>query len=109
MAVDQPDVVDAIGIERDSGTVALAISDHLPWDDDDEHLRMLEAKLNCYLGFIESGELVVAYPQSAGKPVQIDVVCKYPPNERAEQFLAAAREVAEGCGCSLAWRVLASA
>src|SRR4051812_26356010 len=103
MAVDNPDVVDAIGIERASGVVALTISDHLEWGDDNQHLLALQEKINRYLAFIESGEVFESYPQSVGKPLRIDVVCKYPPSESGKQFLAAARKVIEQAGWSLSW------
>ena len=105
MAVDNPHVIDAVGIERASGVVALTISDHLEWDEDNQHLVLLQEKINRYLAIIESGELFEAYPQAVGKPLRIDVVCKYSPTGDAERFLAAAREVIEQTGCSFAWRV----
>jgi hypothetical protein len=105
MPVDNPDVVDAIGIERDSGIVALTISDHLEWDDDNQHLLALQEKINRYFAFIESGEVLESYPQAVGKPLRIDVVCKYTPSESGERFLAAARQVIEQAGWSFSWRV----
>lgn len=105
MAVDHPGVVDAIGTERASGAVVLTTSDHLEWGDDDRHLLVLQAKINRYLAFIESGGVFEAYPQAAGKPLRIDVICQYPPSEAGERFLAAARAVIEGAGWSFSWRV----
>src|SRR5262245_32341666 len=104
MPVDNPDVVDAIGIERATGVVVLTISDHLEWDATDDHARVLQEKINRYLGFVESGELLEQYPKALGKPVRIDVVCKHAPSECAERFLDRARKHAEGAGCSFAWR-----
>jgi hypothetical protein len=105
MAIDNPEVVDFIGIERSSGTIALTISDHLEWDNSDEHLLVLQAKINRYLDFIESGELLQSYPKSAGKSVRIDVLCKYHPCEKAKRFLEHAREIIECAGFSFSWRV----
>ena len=105
MTIENPEVVDAIGLERDSGVVALTISDHLEWDSADEHLRVLQDKINRYLDFIEKGELLDSYPLAAGKPIRIDVLCKFQPNERATQFLEEARRVVEEYGVSFDWRV----
>src|SRR2546421_632934 len=105
MAVDNADVIDAIGIERTSGVVALTISDHLEWNDADSHLRALQEKINSYLAFVESGELLEKYPQATGRPVRIDVVCKYAPSEDAKQFFDRARQLIEQAGWSFSWRV----
>jgi hypothetical protein len=105
MAVDNPDVVDAIGIEQASGVVALTISDHLEWGDG-SHLVALQQKINQYLAFLENGQLLEEYPNAVGKPVRIDVVCKHQPDEGAERFLNQARDVIETAGLSFSWRVL---
>jgi hypothetical protein len=105
MAVDNPDVVDAVGIERASGIVALTISDHLEWDDAHEHLLTLQEKINRYLAFVESGELLESYPKAVGKPVRIDVICKYEPTATAKRFFERAGKVIEQAGLSLSWRV----
>ncbi len=55
VTVEQHSVVDAAGVDTDGGDVVLTISDHLPWDEVGEHLRILQGRTNCYLGFIESG------------------------------------------------------
>lgn len=43
------------------------ISDHLDWDDELEHIHALQEKINAYLRFVESGEILGKYPQAAGK------------------------------------------
>ena len=105
MTIENPEVVDAIGLERDSGVVVLTICDHLEWHSAKEHLHALQDKINRYLGFVENGELLDSYPLAADKPIRIDVVCKFQPTERATQFLEAARRVAEEYDLSFDWRV----
>ena len=104
MSVDDPEVVDAIGIERDSDVVVLTISDHRDWLCCDDHLLALQDKINRYLGFIEI-ELLDAYPLASGRSIRIDVVCKYQPTERAIQFLMEAQKVAIDYDVLLSWRV----
>ena len=77
MSIDQTNVVDAIGVDNATGDVVLTIADHLEWTgSDNEHLLLLQEKLNTYLSFVESGELLEAYPDAKGRTVLIDVVCK---------------------------------
>ncbi|WP_370590617.1 DUF6572 domain-containing protein, partial [Xylophilus sp. ASV27] len=55
MNVENTTIVDAVGTDKETDEVRLSIFDHLPWDT--EHLRLLQDKINVYLGFIESGEI----------------------------------------------------
>jgi hypothetical protein len=67
VSIDNKDVSDAIGVETASGKVVLSISDHFDWSEEDAHLLALQNKINTYLRFIEGGELLTTYPQSAGR------------------------------------------
>jgi|ERR1051326_2495080 hypothetical protein len=107
MAVDKANVVDAVGVDKTTGEVVLTISDHLAWDDA-RHLRLLEDKLNHYLGFIEQGELTSAYPDAAGRAIRIDIVCRYQPSAEAVNLLTKAKDVTKTYGSALSWRVHAA-
>jgi hypothetical protein len=85
VSIEQPNVVDAIGVDR-QGIVRLTISDHLQWDDG--HVVALQEKLNAYLRFVESGEVYASYPEAKGRGIAIDVVLKHRPNQSASSFLA---------------------
>lgn len=56
MSVKNPWIIDAISINQNADAV-LTISDHLLWGARNEHLVILQNKINVYLGFIESGEI----------------------------------------------------
>jgi hypothetical protein len=101
MAVDNPEVVDAVGTEIATGDIVLTICDHLEWDDLESHLHLLAEKINRYLGFIESGELLENYPSAAGKSTRIDVYFQFAQPEAANRFIEHAREVAQTYGVSL--------
>lgn len=105
MSIDQTGVVDAIGVDDFTGQAVLTISDHLEWDND--HLLLLQEKLNTYLGFVESGELLGSYPNAKGREVLISVVCKYPPDQNAEGFLTRVNGIVEGAGMKFNWKVFA--
>jgi uncharacterized protein DUF6572 len=63
MSVEQTDVVDILGIDRETGHVVLTISDHLDWSDSARHQIILQKKLNRYLAFVESGEILEQIPK----------------------------------------------
>ena len=103
MAVDNPKVIDAIGIDRDSGDVVLNIADHLPWDSD-SHADALGEKINSYLGFVASGELTESYPAAAGKQVRIQIIFKYPLTKRASQALQSLASQLQTHDIDLVWQ-----
>src|SRR5690349_4720495 len=98
MTIEQRNVVDIIGVNEKSGRVVLAVSDHLEWSDDSEHLMMLQDKLNDYLSYIESGELYESFPKATGKEIEIRVVHKFVPNKEGEKFLRIAGEIVRESG-----------
>jgi hypothetical protein len=68
MSVDQKDVVDALSRSHDGSEVTLTISDHLDWSQPLEHVFTLQEKINSYLAFIESGQVLETFPDAKGKP-----------------------------------------
>lgn len=52
MSIRKPDVVDWLGIEKGTGDIQLTIVDDEDWADEDEHLALLETKLDRYLALI---------------------------------------------------------
>jgi|HubBroStandDraft_2_1064218.scaffolds.fasta_scaffold389007_1 hypothetical protein len=95
MAVDDLGAIDIIGIDP-SGQVALTISDHHDWLQSSSHLLMLQEKINRYLAFVESGEILTSYPKARGRQVVIRIVFKYEPDEIALQILLARNCSAHG-------------
>lgn len=65
MAVDDQDAIDIVVI----------------------HTVLLQEKINVCLAFVESGEMVDAYPNSEGRPVAIRIVFKYAPTADGVLFL----------------------
>lgn len=103
MSVEDKNVVDAFSITPE-GKVRLLISDHLEWDQKNEHLLILQEKINTYLGVIESGEVYEVYPQSKGKEFIIQVMMKYSPNETALEFLSRVEGILSNAGYGFQYR-----
>lgn len=79
----------------------LTITDHLDWSDSTGHQTLLQSKLNSYLAFAESGEILERYPEAKDRPVVFKVVFQFPPDEAGRAFLAKVRPVIESAGFSL--------
>lgn len=97
MTVEQHNVVDFISINAD-GEVVLTVSDHLPWDQVNEHLFCLQEKLNAYLRFAESREILDSYPKAAGRSIVMNVVLKYPAPHDASWFFERVSGAINGAG-----------
>jgi hypothetical protein len=106
VTVADPSKIDIVARRPDADVVRLVITDHLEWTAELEHLAMLQAKLNAYLAFVESGQLRTSYPDTAEKRVQIEILFVHEPTEHAQQhFLARAVDIVRGAGMELLWTV----
>jgi hypothetical protein len=106
MSIAQHDKVDIL-FRDDKGRGVLVIADHLDWDEFDEgdHLLLLQAKINTYLEFIESGQLAKAHPDWKGLPIVIQVDAMYEPNKKALKFYRSAGKAVAEAGVSLVLHV----
>lgn len=96
MSLDKLDTVDAIGTETDSGIVILTIADAWDWTDVDNHLLALQAKVNKYIEFIETGQIYETYPLAIGRRLAVDLITRYPlPGETSCLMHAISRTLAQ--------------
>lgn len=102
MTIEQVEEVDFIGIDENENIV-LTISDHLEWDVGNEHLYLLQQKINSYLSFIESGEVYTSYKNSEGKKFIIHIAFKFSPNEAAIDFLSKVETAVNRAGFGFSW------
>lgn len=109
MSIDQTNVVDAIGVDNVTGSIVLTVMDHLDWTGNaNDHLLLLQEKLNTYLSFVEGGEILEVYPDAKERAVLIDVVYKYPLNQQAENFYSQVTSIVEGAGMKLRHRLFSA-
>jgi len=104
MAVDDPTTIDFVSTK--DGVVTLSVADHLDWSDQDTHLARLQDKLNTYAEFINSGELVEKFPESADRRPLIKVHFVHSPTAAAKDFLAKAASAVEAEGISFSYDTL---
>ena len=64
MSVVEPNKIDAMGKSKESNELSLLITDHLGWENEYDHLVILQDKINSYLSFIESKQYESTYPQN---------------------------------------------
>jgi hypothetical protein len=108
MSVEETEAVDVISVDKQTGEVILTVSDHLEWSDNLKHQIVLQAKLNAYLRFVESGEILERYPKAKDRRVVFRVVFKFAPDQEAKQFLGRAQQVVESAGIGFRYELFAA-
>jgi hypothetical protein len=86
MPIDDLSVVDAISLDP-HGVVNLTIFDARDWVDEGRHLLAIQEKINTYFNFIQSGQLLEAYPDAAGKKILINLMTPDPIPSQALELL----------------------
>ena len=97
MSVENLKIIDFVSIDL-NGNVVLTISDHLEWDESNEHLLVLQDKINAYLRSIESGDLYKEYSAAKGRNIVINLVIKHVPNKEGEIFIERIKEAIISAG-----------
>ena len=97
MSIENSNVIDFISLDP-AGNAVLTISDHLEWNADNEHLLLLQEKLNAYLSSIEGGDLYKKYPKAKGRKIIISLANKYSPDEEGQIFLSKVKTLLESAG-----------
>jgi len=87
MALENVHVVDAVGTDTITGVVVLTLVDAWDWRDERTHLAALQAKLNAYFEFVESGQLEENYPEARDRPRRLEVVTKHPVAAAGQRLL----------------------
>lgn len=112
MRLTDPNTVDYLGLEKDTGHVVLTLIDDCDWGDDIQHLSLLQAKVNRYFDFIESGEVYEQLRETTGRevasitPVKISILAKYEPSGEGHRFFEHVSRVAEDAGVRFSFKVL---
>jgi hypothetical protein len=90
--LENPGVLDALAHDARADKLVLAICETRPWLGEETQLFQLQEKLNAYLSFVLDGELNDAYPEFAGKAVEIQLRTVHELDEKALAFIRLVRE-----------------
>lgn len=107
MSVSEADKVDIVASRPGSPCVVLVVADHLPWDDLAGHMTTLQAKLNTYIDFIESGQVrrLKEPPIPPNPELLIRIAMRHAPPPGAQEFFTKAAAVLASIGVGLEQRV----
>jgi hypothetical protein len=104
--IEDTSAVDAIGIDKNTGKVVLKIFDHLDWEDELSHLYLLQEKINSYLKFMESEQILNAYPDSKNRKLLIAISFREMPCANAIKFLDTASRLVLNAGFDLTYSIV---
>lgn len=83
--------VDVVTMSADGSTIILSLVETRTWDSTGQHLIDLQAKVNAYLDFVETGQLVERYPEAKGKKVLFRLHSVEAPDKRTSEFIELVR------------------
>ena len=94
MAIDNPNVIDGMAIDKERNILVLLLTDHLAWEGEEalseyDHLNLLQDKINSYISFLESEQYKENYPAESFAMAVIEIHFKYSITENCEKFLNA--------------------
>lgn len=101
MPLQDSDIVDAVGIEVETGSFVMTIADEWDWSNEGQHLLALQAKLNGYFAFIESGQLWEVRSDARSRDIVIDVVSRFPMPPAGRELLKRAADVCASLGVKI--------
>ena len=87
MTISDTGVVDMIGYHEASQVCTLGITDHLDWTKSDEHLSILQDKLNAYINYIALGNAAEYCQPHTVRMYKILIYAKHHQPIIAEQFM----------------------
>lgn len=90
MSVMESRQVDGIATTEGNKTLVLLITDHLDWNDEYNHLIILQDKINSYIEFIELGQYrdIEQYKGLNIKKFVIEISFKNEPTEKCLKFIS---------------------
>lgn len=92
MSVLQKNKIDGMGISKESNTLIMLITDHLIWEEEMEHLLILQDKINAYICFIETKQYEQTYPEKEFDEFVIEIRFKHRLTPNALKFMEAVNE-----------------
>ncbi len=88
MSVKDTDMIDGMGIEKDTNTLVLLITDPYQWVVDEySHLKAFQKKINNYVAYIEGGGYRSQYGSKSFDRFRITAEFKYRPSKIGQDFL----------------------
>lgn len=92
MAIDDVNVIDGVGFDKERKALCLLLCDHLNWRGNDtlseyDHLMFLQEKINAYIAYLEKKQYAEQFSQEDIIMAVIEIHFKYAITNNCEKFL----------------------
>ncbi|MDF9866522.1 hypothetical protein OKW22_000073 [Bacilli bacterium PM5-3] len=89
MPIESAQVLDAIGINENTGNIEMFVEDNEIWDDEGQHIELLQDKLYMYLHFVLEGQIfeVFSNPEDMNRTICFVVKFRHKISENMREFL----------------------
>ncbi|SPB14936.1 hypothetical protein NOV72_02167 [Caballeronia novacaledonica] len=98
MSLRDVDAIDYIGVNILFKRVSVGLFDDLDWRDEKEHQDLLTKKIDRYIRYIRSGQLLLNYPKVRGYEIVFEYVATHPMTPAAVEFCKSRERVLTEAG-----------
>ena len=105
MSVVDDNTVDGIALTDDNEGIVLLLSDHLDWDDEYNHLLILQEKLNAYIYFLEEKQYEEIYSNANIVYGIIDIHFLHKITKNIKKFLKSVQVQLEELGITMQYSI----
>ena len=92
MSIIDPTIVDSQAVTPDGQGIALLISDHLTWENEQKHLEALQDKLNSYISYLRNAQFAQYFPDMNFTYAVIDIHFLHGLTAKCQAFLKAVQQ-----------------
>ena len=104
--VEERGVVDIVAIHAEENLCVLGLVDLERWDDETQHNAALQARLNEYVAYWDSGQLLGDFPDARYLGIQITVFFRHQPDPAAVDWLAQTAANIQTLGIGFSYQLL---
>jgi hypothetical protein len=110
--LDENKTIDWLGLDSRTGVIVLTLIDEHDWENQRQHVELLQSKLNTYIRAIESGEVYSLLKENLGetveigRPAAIKVIARFEPPETAKPFIQYVADALKDAGIGFDYKVL---
>lgn len=106
MSVTDKEILDGIGISKNNPhELGLFLSDHLDWENECEHLMLLQDKINAYITFWESAQYKEIYNDINFDNCVIEIHFLFEPTLKALQFISVVEKQISEIGMKIKYAI----
>lgn len=76
LSIEKTDTIDGVAFDENNNKLVLLLADGMDWNNEYEHLVLLQEKINNYIEYIEDKQYLLNYPNAEQVEVQIKFLYK---------------------------------